>query len=172
MRASRRAIPQKSVIPAITRPAPTNAGMTRSQGETRSRERDAEQNQAAGSDLDLAHQRQGRLAVDHDRQAGPLPRLQPAGQLAGLVAAGTGQQRRRLGGAVAAVAVEDDGLARLGAPASGLDAGERYGTRAGDPLARMLIRLAHVDQQGLATLEPGLRRGRINARQVRGRHLP
>ena len=165
-------MPQKPVIPAITRPAPTNAGMTSSQGETRTVSTTPSRTRLPAAIWTWRISGKRRLAVDHDRQAGPLPRLQPAGQLAGLVAAGTGQQRRRLGGAVAAVAVKDHSLAGLGEPASGLDAGQGCETGAGDPLAGMLIRLAHVDQQGLATLEPGLHRGRINARQVRGRHLP
>jgi hypothetical protein len=64
---------------------PTNAGIIRSQGDTRAREHGAERHQAAGGDL--AHQRQRRLAVDHDWQARALPRLQPAGPLTGLAAA-------------------------------------------------------------------------------------
>ena len=65
-------MPQVSVIPAKTRPAPTNADRPRKAGWTNAPERRAEQDQRPGGDPHLPLQRDRLLAPD-DGQPGSLP---------------------------------------------------------------------------------------------------
>lgn len=115
---------------------------------------DAQRDQRAGDDLDLALELQRLGAVFHDGQAGTFPGIEPAFQDAGLAGGAGGKCRRVLARAVAGPAMEDDRGAGVGQrpgagqPGKGDMACPRYA------LPRMFVGIADIDQEG-ALVEQG-----------------
>ena len=82
--ASSRAMPQKPVTPAKTRPAPTKADSDVEAGRDQSAEQRRRQHQAAGHDLHLPAIVDRLPAIDRDRQAGLFPGIEAAFENVGL----------------------------------------------------------------------------------------
>ena len=133
------------------------AGQSVEAGRGQCAQRDADQHQTAGADLNLPHDVDRLFAVERDRQAGFFPGIETAFEdesFAGL-RRGARQSGGVAFGARAGTAVENQHVVAGARRVVGVDSAEGMMTCAGNAFARMFVGFADIDEHGTGADEFG-----------------